>query len=428
MSVKIVMGEEKLVFSPPINEETKKWGVYAIPRMWRNIDGRLIIRFNGEIDCGDTDNMQVVPNLYYASDDNGDTWYFVEDGESEFDIGILNGIDNPYIETEESIIAFREKKNLNAIEGVKAQKEFLYPTKEAIMKSYRYGDIPDTSKGFEILKYANKDSEPKIYPVKIDFPEREILVNTKGNTEAGFVDVEERMKQCIFKNPYFGSVIKLADGSLGAYAYGQHPDVSDHYCGVAYLLASEDGGHTWKKRGIIAKSVDLPYGYTGDGQEASIDMTPNGIIICAMRMDLCTDVEPFGTAVCISEDNGYTWSKPEIISDESVTPHVVALDNGVVVVVYGRPGVHFKISEDNGKTWSGPYSIIGKTLKECRAEGLKDFDAKFGNSISYSNTFVDKISEDTFIVLYNNLKYVDDDGLCHKAAFVRKIKIKKNNS
>ena len=57
------MGEEKLVFSSPINEETKKWGVYAIPRMWRNIDGRLIIRFNGEIDCGDTDNMQVVPNL-----------------------------------------------------------------------------------------------------------------------------------------------------------------------------------------------------------------------------------------------------------------------------------------------------------------------------------------------------------------------------
>ena len=145
-------------------------------------------------------------------------------------------------------------------------------------------------------------------------------------------------------------------------------------------------------------------------------------------MDLCTDVEPFGTAVCISEDNGYTWSKPEIISDESVTPHVVALDNGVVVVVYGRPGVHFKISEDNGKTWSGPYSIIGKTLKECRAEGLEDFDAKFRNSISYSNTFVDKISEDTFIVLYNNLKYVDDDGLCHKAAFVRRIKIKKNNS
>ena len=41
---------------------------------------------------------------------NDNIWYFIEDGESEFDIGISN-----------------------AIESVEAQKEFLYPTKEAIL-------------------------------------------------------------------------------------------------------------------------------------------------------------------------------------------------------------------------------------------------------------------------------------------------------
>ena len=426
MAVKVTMGEEILVYSPPVNEATKKWGVYAIPRMWRHIDGRLIIRFNGEIDSGDTDNMQAAPNLYFASDDNGDHWYAVENGEELFDIGVLHGIiRNTYLDMDDGIIAFREKKNLKPVTGIKEQKQFLYPTEEAIMKSYRYGDIPDECKGFEMLKYKDKNVEPEIIPVTIDFPEREILINTKGNTGTEFVDVEERVKQCIFKNPYFGPIVKLKDGTLGAFAYGQHPEVQEKYNGVAYFLVSVDGGITWKKRGTIAEDKNMPYGYTGDGQEASLDITDDGVLVCAMRMDLCTDIEPFGTAVCFSYDAGYTWSEPQIISDESVTPQAVSLKDGIIAVSYGRPGVHMKYTEDNGKTWSDSFSIIGKNLKECRAEGIPDRESKFLDSISYSNIFVDKLSEETFIILYNNQKYDEGDGVCHKAAFVRKITIKK---
>lgn len=87
---------------------------------------------------------------------------------------------------------------------------------------------------------------------------------------------------------------------------------------------------------------------------------------------------PFETLLCRSADNGYTWTKPEKVADSSVTPHVVALDDGIVLLIYGRPGVHFKISEDN-----------------------------------------------SVLVLYNNLKYDDGDGLRHKAAFVRKITVER---
>ena len=68
--MKVIIGEEKLVYSVPVNDNTRKWGVYSIPRMWRDISGKLVIRFNGEMDCGDTDNMQIIPNLYFVSDDN----------------------------------------------------------------------------------------------------------------------------------------------------------------------------------------------------------------------------------------------------------------------------------------------------------------------------------------------------------------------
>jgi hypothetical protein len=85
-NVKIILGEEKLVYSPPVNEATKKWGVYAIPRLWRHISGRLVIRFNGEIDCGDTDNMQAAPNLFFTSLDNGESWEYEPDGEEKYPI------------------------------------------------------------------------------------------------------------------------------------------------------------------------------------------------------------------------------------------------------------------------------------------------------------------------------------------------------
>lgn len=52
-------------------------------------------------------------------------------------------------------------------------------------------------------------------------------------------------------------------------------------------------------------------------------------------------------------------------------------------------------------------------------------DAKYFDTVSYSNTFVEKLSDQSILVLYNNLKYDDGDGKNHKATFVRKITIEK---
>ena len=76
---------------------------------------------------------------------------------------------------------------------------------------------------------------------------------------------------------------------------------------------------------------------------------------------------------------------------------------------------------DNGVSWSSSYPIIGKTLSEELAAGKSYMAAKYSDTSSYSNTFVEKLSDNSVLVLYNNLKYDDGDGLCHKAAFVRKI-------
>lgn len=429
MEVKVIQSKEVLVYSAPVNESTKKWGVYAIPRLWRDITGKLVVRLNGEIDCGAADNMQAAENLYFESEDEGNTWRFVRDGEQKYDINILNGIGPAYTQVGEYTIAFREKKGVAPIKNIQAQKQFMMPNEAELVKAYKYGDLSGESKGFELLRYRDGQEEPEILPVEIDFPEREVLVITSGRDGNAYYDVEERLKQMIWKQPYFSSVTVLADGKLGAITCGQNPDVTDHYCGIAYLIVSEDGGVTWKKRSTVAESTDLPYGYTGDGHENSLTKTPEGVLLCAMRMDMSINpnvATPIcDTMVAISHDNGYTWSEPTAVADSSVTPQVVSLENGITVLIYGRPGVHLKYSKDNGKTWSSSYSIIGETLEECRKKGIKDADSKYFDMISYSNSFVEVLDSNSILVLYNHMKYDEGDGVLHKATFVKKITFEK---
>ena len=65
MAVDIKISEPKLVWSAPVNEATSKWGVYCIPRMWKNRDGKLVVRFNGEEDSCLLEGMQKAPNMYF---------------------------------------------------------------------------------------------------------------------------------------------------------------------------------------------------------------------------------------------------------------------------------------------------------------------------------------------------------------------------
>ena len=422
--MKIVIESPCLVYSPPVNEQTLKWGVYAIPKMWRDIDGKLVVRFNGEADSGICE--QCVPNLYFISEDDGETWKQVENGDDIYDIRFLTGINPPFIKRRNGeIIGIRYKEDLLPIEGIKYEKEYKIPCGASIVHTYKYGDIPKECIGLELLRKT--DNRVSIEEITMDFPEREIMVNAKGLEANGeiYTDIPEYVQSNIFASPYFTGITEFADGTLAAVAHGQTPTVHDRQCEDAYLVVSEDEGKTWKYRSTIASMPDMPFGCCGDGGEMSLAKASDGSLICAMRTDMSIEGYPCDTLICISHDNGYTWTKPRKVADSSVTPHVVALKDGIVILIYGRPGVHFKISEDNGKTWSGSYPIIGKTLAEELADGKSYMDAKYFDTCSYSNTFVEKLSESSVLVLYNNVKYDDGDGKHHKAAFVRKITIEK---
>ena len=426
--MEISFGDPILVYAPKVTEENARWGVYAIPRMWREPNGDLIIRFNGEEDSADTENMQCAKNLFFVSRDNGRNWCEERNGEKKYDISVLTGIDAPYLRCKNGdTLYLKYNKDALPLKDILHQKEFVLPNREAIVRSYRYGDIPSQCKGISLGKIT-ENGKTSLEEITLNFPEREILINCKALSGDKFIPVEEYIQPYIFKSPYFSSLKEGTDGTLFTLATGQNPAVSDHFSSEVYLLASTDGGKTFTKRATVASTVDeLPYGYGGDGGEVSLAIDKNGGLHAVMRMDMslnpCEDsTKVWGTYYTASFNGGYTFEKPREIADSSVTPHILALGN-VLIVIYGRPGVHLKYSTDNGKTWSASISIIGKTLTEERAGGRSDFDSKFGSSISYSNTFVEKISENEAIICYNDLTYPDENGIPTKAAFVRRIKI-----
>lgn len=424
--MKIEIGDPILVYAPTMTEAVSKWGVYAIPRMWREPSGELVVRFNGEEDSADTENMQRVPNLYFVSYDNGESWSKSERGDEWYDISALTGIDPPYKKLSNGdTVYLKYGKDLPPIKNIAYTGEFVSPCGDAVLHTYKWGDIPKECRKIYFGR-KTEDGKDELFLSDLDFPERELQIVAKAWDSHGFVPTDEYVQPCIFRLPYFSAICETKEKELVGLCVGQNPNVHDKSYTEVYLVASSDGGKIWRKRAVVAGGVsDLPYGYGGDGGEVSLAVDKDGVLYAVMRMDMSsnpdTDPHVYDTMFCRSFDSGYTWSKPTSVSDSSVTPHIVSLGDALVLI-YGRPGVHIKYSFDKGDRWSEPYSIIGKTLEEERRLGRSDFESKYLKSYSYSNTFWERISDNEIIMLYNDLRYPDENGIETKAAFVRKIK------
>ncbi len=428
--MEVLLGAPIPVFVPEMNEYNSRWGVYSLPRMWREKNGELVIRINGEADLTDPELVFSAPNVWFVSRDEGKTWQEDPDGERHYDLEVVMGIGNVYTALADGSLLYQKVLPDRApIENTPVLGEYEYPNHSARMRIYRYDDVPPEAKGAGLGRLS-PDGTETLAPYAFDFPRRRVSVPYMGETDSGFTPIPEYLYSFMFKNGYLNSLAQLPDGSLGALAVGQHPAVTDRFCTDVYFLVSEDQGNTWKYRGTVASDPAMPYGYGGDGGEVSLSMDSQGGLYCVMRMDLSLnpDTDPikcWGMQFSASFDGGFTWSIPKEIADSSITPQICVLDGNVLLTVYGRPGVHGKISTDRGETWSESFSILGKTLSQERAAGRKDSDSKYFDSCSYSNSFIEKIAPDTVLVCYTDQSKRDANGRQIKATMVRTVTVKK---
>jgi len=160
-----------------------------------------------------------------------------------------------------------------------------------------------------------------------------------------------------------GPIIQLPSGDLLMPMYGgfQGDEEGIH---SAYLVHSTDEARTWRYYATIDYSPkdpnpELAGQYVG-ACEPSVVLLPNGQMLAIMRKQVAHfpgEYKPL--YVCWSDDLGKTWTKPTATNPHlmNISPTLQVLDNGVVAVEYGRPGVHVAFSLDNGHTWQDKISF-----------------------------------------------------------------------
>ena len=427
MKANVILSEPVPVFVAPVNDATQKWGVYALPWMWRCPDGKYILTVNGHQDTLSPDYRQELRNMFFISEDDGTTWQEID--RNMIAIPSFTCTEPPYtrLKNGESISLQFLSNNKN-INNISCLNTVINANREIEYAIYRYGDIPENCKEMKLLRFDEKGKEISAEKVTLDYPEHLLqivagarLTDGQNTLVEAFESISERK---MHSYNTIQSIIELPDGTLGGTVYSHVPIFEDKEYENVEMVVSEDGGKTWKKRAEIAGfDPDVEFGYS---YENSMVVAPNGDLLCVMRTEHCVpkDIEPNTCAMFSrSADNGHTWTKPVPIASGSVTPHLISLKNGVVVLVYGRPGVHIKYSTDSGKTWSEPVSVIGKTLEEHMVQGDDYMDCKYWDMDTYANTFVEVLSDDTFLMCYTDTKYQTGDGLNHKATLVRKITV-----
>ncbi len=149
------------------------------------------------------------------------------------------------------------------------------------------------------------------------------------------------------------------------------------------VIHSTNEGRTWSYRSTVAFDVtrhihDRILGFS----EPDMVALQSGEVIVFMRTVAGGGVRPM--YVSVSRDGGQSWSNANPVTDRGVSPCVIQMQNGVIVVVYGRPGNWLMFSTDQGQTWTGHFQFY---------MGPKSWDA-------WNQCALEEVAPDTLLVTY----------------------------
>jgi len=149
--------------------------------------------------------------------------------------------------------------------------------------------------------------------------------------------------------PYSGgygmrSAAETADGTL-VLLFSDVPNYRQ-----VFALRSNDGGLSWSRPGLVAARPDHEF------EEPAVIRCPSGKLLAVLRDNgtrFLHQVE--------SHDGGLTWTAPRRLEIGGYPAHLLALDDGRVLLTYGwrQPdfGIRAVLSADEGKSWQLADSI-----------------------------------------------------------------------
>ncbi|MCK9507442.1 MAG: hypothetical protein M0Q54_03315 [Pigmentiphaga sp.] len=373
-----------------VADQSYGWGYFQFPNIYRSVaDNSLVLTWSMSEDklgghTGTPGRM--------ASTDNGKTWSAITTSPLGGGLLLSNGV---MINDMQSVT---KAADLNLPDSIAVLKEAYGRT----FVCYRHDELPEAVQGLYLNRWDRNGNRMTVH-APLDDPG---LVR--------YVDTD----LYLLPITWWGDKKALSNGSIvtGVYPvfYENENGGVDPSCVAFYQ--SDNQGSSWRIKGKIPYLYDPhwdPNGYRRAAfgwTEPAFEVLSDGTFLCVLRTTDGLGDSPM--YISRSFDEGITWSHPVPFTPAGVLPKLLQLDNGVLVLASGRPGLQLRFSFDGkGEEWTDPFELIPF------AKGESSTAATCGYPRIVST------GPNSFLVAYSDFKYPSTNGVLRKAIKVREIKV-----
>ena len=388
----IQLFDRVLVESAP--RRVREWGPYQFPSLCKK-DGRYYYHFS---DAADHYSAYGLPGWVYQTDAACLAWEWCRDEDRYNEARALR------LPNGDLVCSYSGKSALTAeLELPEAAGAFTITGRH--YTCYRNDQLPPEIGGFSLLRKKAGETQWKL---------EHAAMEEKGGIRCafdGFLPAMQARANKFWLGP---------DGKpyLLIYNFKLREDGTPDSRDWVYLLRSDDNAHSFHEIGTIPYEPELsvdPQAYSDKRRgflEPDMCFLDDRRMLCIIRTTHC-ELGPM--YLCRSEDAGATWTRPRYLHTHGVYPHLIRLENGALVLSYGRPGVELMISWDDGYTWSKPVSIVPPKNPDPTAD-----------TCGYTQLMA--VDQNTCMLAFSDFNYDPGDGYPRKAMFSQLIRITKERT
>jgi hypothetical protein len=388
--LKIKLAEPVIV---AIADKPQPWGFFNFPNIYRGItENTMVCTWSMAND--DASSYGKGGNGRRLSTDHGQTWHIddrpVRGGGLALPGGEMISVNTPVardtgeVDLPTPVAVIRDGSTYNRT-----------------FTLYRHDELPDMFRGVYI-NYWDKNGTYSLIHAELEDSQRLLRYADGG----------------LFPVVWWGDMKALPDGSIVIIPY---PIFYENETGgvdpsCVSLYRSFNQGMTWTVRGTIPYKHDPQWDLNGDKRktfgwtEPAFEILSNGTYLCVVRTS-----DGYGNSpmyISRSSDQGDTWSTPKAFTPSGVLPRLLQLDNGVLVLASGRPGIQLRFSFDGkGEDWTDPFELIPYVDGETATCGYPQLLAT---------------GPDRFLIVYSDFKYPIQSGELRKAIKVREVIVSKS--
>ena len=408
--------QEPVVLS--VASKPERWGPYQFPNLFRNAKGLVEATWYLGADHPKDYGKKLEGTM--VSSDNGKTWRS-PDQPAPMNEPTAYGRNTLFLPRAGYSIGIHTQLSLKASELQLPPQPVasLFENYGSTFFFYRISELPAVLQGV-FLNRLDGNGEWSVIHAGLEDPKAVRYSRAVGRPEKL---VEEPLISIVWE----GNMKLLSDNSI---VTGIYPSFYENETGgvdpsCVSFYRSTDDGMNWKILGKIPYSYDPAVDPNGNKRlvmgftEPSFEILSDGTFLCMMRTTDGLGHSPMYHSR--SSDQGATWSQPKPITPAGVLPRLLQLENGVLVLSSGRPGVQLRFSIDGkGEKWTDPFEMLPFT------ETALDIERN-SHDVSCGYTELLAIGSDRFLVIYSDFKFLNENGEKRKAIKVREIKVTKKS-